>query len=266
MLRRKPIINVFLFALKIVQVEVGHYVHDGRILLVDDIQISQRTTSPPTVSPTFSPTEGKNTGPTNQPTIKTDSPTTTNLITCPSVGDAPLAVGSGSVMLSVAKNALLCTLTKSVTSSVSGETILIPVARSYDKNRWEQAAGEQAASILGGKDIMCYSVGCQLELQGHGTSEQYLLSSSSYSLSESNEYARFLETSTFGITQADLDSFDASPNSVQDDIIDWISIQMNVSKTPLSSHRKYWRSRINSRVSKCFITTLSHVILTIDTI
>ena len=50
-----------------------------------------------------------------------------------------------------------------------------------------------SASMLGGKDIICYSAGFQLELQGHGKSEHHLISSSSYSLSESNEHARFLE-------------------------------------------------------------------------
>lgn len=205
---------------KSVRVEVGHYVHSGRILLVDDVEISRRTTSPPTNTSTFAPTERKDTDPTYQPTIRTDSPTTTNVITCPLVGDSPLSISSGRVMLSVASNSSLCTLTKSVTSEIIGETILVPIARSYDSNPWEMAAGEQAASILGGKEIMCYDVGCQLDLQDHGPSEEYLLSSSSHSLSEINEYARFLETATFGTTQAELDSFFASPKRVQENIID----------------------------------------------
>ena len=220
------------------------------------MQITQRTTSPPTNAPTFAPTVGKNTGPTNAPTVRTDAPTTTNVIVCPLVEDAPLSIGSGHVMLSIADSATLCTLTKSVTSDFSGETILIPVARSFDNNPWEHAAGEQAVSTLGTKDILCYNVGCQLDLLDLKPGEEYILSSSSHSLSESNEYARFLETATFGTTQADLDSFLASPMIVQDDIIDWLSSQMNISETPLSSHREYWRKRINSRVSSICCSNL----------
>ena len=152
-------------------------------------------------------------------------------------------------MLSIAENAELCTLTKSVTSETSGETVLIPIARSYDNNAWERGAGEQAVSILGRKNIMCYAVGCQLDLQALESSEEYLLSSSSHSLSESDEYARFLETATFGITQAEIDSLAASPKSVDENIIDWMSNQMNISETLLSSHREFWRKRTNSRVS-----------------
>ena len=222
--------------------------HD-RILLADDIQVTQRTTSPPTHAPTFAPTKGKETGPTYAPTVRTDSPTTTNVISCPTVGDAPLSIGSGHVMLNIADNAKLCTLTKSVTSETNGETILIPIARSYDNNPWEQSAGDLAVSIIGNKEILCYSVGCQLDLPALRSGEEYLLSSSSHSVTESDEYARFLETATFGITQVDIDTLIASPNSVQENIIEWVSSQMNIAETPLSSHREYWRKRTNSRVS-----------------
>jgi len=263
-------INIIIFTIsnfrviaQTVRVEVGQWIHEGRILLVDNIQVTQRTTSPPTHAPTFAPTKGKETGPTYAPTIRTDSPTTTNVISCPVVGDAPLSIGSGHVMLSIADIATLCTLTKSVTSETSGETILIPIARSYDNKLWEQAAGDLAVSIIDNKEILCYSVGCQLDLPPLRTGESYLLSSSSHSLTESDEYARFLESATFGITQIDIDSLLASPKSVPDNIIDWVSSQMNVTETPLSSHREYWRKRTNSRVSTsfkfCFISSVTNV-------
>ena len=118
---------------KTVWVEIGHYVHSGMVLLIDNIQVAQRTTLPPTPHPTFSPTKQQNAGPSSQPTVRTESPTTANLLTCPSVGEAPLVVSSGSVMLSIASTTL-CTLTKSVTSPDSGKTTWIPIARSYDNN------------------------------------------------------------------------------------------------------------------------------------
>ena len=241
-------------------IDLGRWIHNGRVLLVDDIQVSQRTTLPPTPHPTFSPTKQTNTGPSSQPTIRTESPTTTNLLTCPSVGNAPLVVSSGSVMLSVA-NTSLCTLTKSVTSSASGKVTLIPIARSYDSNPWEQAAGEHAASAFDGNDIMCYTVGCQVHLPSLEVGEEYLLSSSFHSLSEKDEYARFLETATFGITQEQLDTLDLASTSVGDGIVNWVSDQMNSSKIPISSHREYWRKGINSRVRKS-VGSLYHLYFT----
>jgi hypothetical protein len=232
-----------------VVIEIGRWIHDGRQLVVDDIKVTQRTTLPPTPHPTFSPTKRKNTGPTNQPTIRTESPTTSNLLACPLVGDNPLIVSSGSVMLSVASTTL-CTLTKSVTSSESGKMTLIPIARSYDGNTWEQAAGEYAASIFGGKDIVCYTVGCQVNLPPLEAGAEYLLSSSSHSLTEIDEYARFLETATFGITQEQLDTFDASSANVEDGINSWVTNQMNTNTIPMTGHREYWRNGINARVCR----------------
>ena len=217
------------------------------VLLIDDIQVAQRTTLPPTPHPTFSPTKQQNAGPTSEPTARTESPTTTNLLACPSVGETPLVVNSGSIMLSIAGK-MLCTLTKSVTSPDSGKTTLIPIARSYDNNSWEQSAGEYAISLFDEKGIMCYSVGCQLELPVLKAGEKYLLSSSSHLLSDSDEYARFLETATFGTTQEQLDEFDSSSDSVRGGIITWMSNQMNLSSTPLTSHREYWRNGLNGRV------------------
>ena len=227
------------------KIEIGRWVHKGRVLLVDDIQVTQRTTLSPTPQPTFAPTVSKNT-PTKPPTIMTESPSTTNFFTCPSVGDVPLTLSSGgSVMLSVA-GATLCTLTKSVTSG--GKVTLIPIARTYNENPWEQSAGEYAASIFDDNDIICYEIGCQINLPSLEASEHYLLSSSSHSLSERDEYARFLETSTFGITQEQLDTFGDSSSNVGDDIVNWVSDQMNSTQIPMTSHREYWRRGINARV------------------
>ena len=235
---------------KFVTLEIGRYIHEGRVLLVDDVQLFQRTTLPPTPMPTFAPTKGQNTGPTSEPTIRTESPTTTNIGICPLVGDAPLTISAGSIILRVA-NIALCTLSKStIASPESGEVILIPIARSYNNNPWEQATGEYATSIFDGVDIQCYTTGCQLNLPALEAGATYILSSSSHSLSESDEYARFLETATFGVTQEQLNAFADSPNSVQDDITNWISEQMNSSTTPMTSHREYWRKGVMTRVRR----------------
>ena len=230
-------------------IEVGRYIHTGRVLLVDDIQVSQRTTLPPTQLPTFSPTKREVSGPTSHPTIKTEAPTTRNIVTCPPVGSPPVRLSSGSIMIPVATNTL-CTLTKVVPSSGNDAEISIPVARSYDNKPWEKSPGDYAASLFKDKDILCYASGCQMNLPTlEEEGAECHLSSFSYSLSETDELARFLETATFGITQGELEAFDSSPGNVQTKIIDWVWNHMNVSSTPMTSHREFWRKGLSGRVS-----------------
>ena len=217
-------------------------------MLVDDIKISQRTTLPPTPFPTFSPTKGKNVGPTIQPTIQTEAPTTTNIVPCPLAGNPSISLGSGSFMLKIAPTTL-CSLNKAVTSPDTGDITLIPIARSYSGNKWEQAAGELAFSLFNGNEIPCYAEGCQVNLPPLQKDSEYLLTTSAYSLSEKHEYARFLETTTFGVTQEQLDDFEASSMSVEEKAISWLSDQMNTSVVPMTSHREYWRKGVNNAVS-----------------
>jgi hypothetical protein len=230
---------------KDVSIEIGRYVHVETVLLVDDVELTQRSTLPPTPAPTFFPT--KRGVLTSEPTSGTEAPTTTNILSCPLAGDTPLVVTAGSVILQIA-NTTLCTLSKSINSSESGEVTFIPIARSYDNNPWEQSAGEYAASVINNTDIECYAVGCQLNLPGLETGATYILSSSSHSLSGRDEYARFLETATFGIAQEQLDAFTISAGSVQDNIVNWLSEQMNSSTIPMTSHREHWRKGVMNRV------------------
>ncbi len=175
----------------------------------------------------------------------TDQPATTNiLISCPPVGSPPIDVAPGSVTLTLSD--ALCTLS---TISETGFATLIPIAISYDNNPWEQSAGEFASSFFANDDISCYSNGCQIDLPPLETGESYVLTTSNYTLSETNQYARFLETATFGTTQEQLDTLKSSPESVYDNIALWISDQMNSTITPLTSHREFWRKSVNGRVS-----------------
>lgn len=230
---------------------LGRYTHNGIALLVDNIQITQRTTSAPTPYPTFAPTKSKNAGPTIQPTRLTESPTTSNILSCPLPGNSPLVIPSGPIMLRTAGTNTLCTLTK-IISSDTGEAISIPIARSYSNNPWEKSAGEASAYLFAGKDILCYEAGCQINLPILEESEaEFRLSTHIYELSKVDEAARFLETATFGITSEELVPFSVSSNDVKTDILTWISQQMNSSITPMTSHREFWRKGLNGRVSSC---------------
>ncbi len=231
-----------------VRIEVGHRIQEGRVLLVDDIQISQRSTGALTLFPTFSPTREHSTN--AQPVPYTDAPTNTNAFSCPPVGDASIDVTSGSVTLS--RSDKICTLTKAVVFN-DGKTSLIPIAISYDNNPWEQSAGEFAASVFASRGILCRAEGCEMYLPPlvriGRFREAYLLKSYDHSLTPKEEYARFLETATFGVTQELLEEFEKSSTSAQDTITNWLSDQMDTSITPLTSHREFWRKGVNGRVS-----------------
>ena len=139
-------------------------------------------------------------------------------------------------------------MTKSDASLDSSETLILPIARSYHNRSWEKAAGQYAASIFDGNDILCYPAGCQIKLPDIEIGAQYLLTTSSHSLPEHDEYARFLETATFGTTEQQLQEFQESSNAVQAGIANWISQQMNTTITPATSHREFWRQGLNARV------------------
>ncbi len=197
------------------------------------------------------PTKSKNIGPTIQPTRLTESPTTSNILSCPLAGNSPIVIPAGSVMLHTAGTNSLCTLTK-IISSDTGETISIPIARSYSNNQWEKSAGEASASLFAGKDILCYESGCQINLPMlEESGAEYRLSTHVYELSKVDEAARFLETATFGITTEELMPLSVSSNDVKTGILTWISRQMNSSITPMTSHREFWRKGLNGRVSSC---------------
>lgn len=75
--------------------------------------------------------------------------------------------------------------------------------------------------------------------------QQQHLNSYTHSLSKIDEYARFLESATYGITQAELDSFDVSNVDVDTQIINWMKEQMNETLILPTSHREFWRKRVN---------------------
>ena len=233
--------------MKNVVIEIGRFLHRGRLLLADEIHIVQRTTLPPTPFPTFSPTKGK----TSSPTIRqTEAPTTSNIVSCPPVGSPPVILSRGSVMLQIANDENLCTLTKATTSPLNGEVSFIPIARSYNNHPWERAAGDYATTLFSVKDIMCFTDGCQINLPSLEAGAEYQLTSFTHSLDGKNAYARFLETSTFGITEEELGKFEASNGHVQESIVSWVSTQMNSSIVPITSHREFWRHGLNLRVSQ----------------
>ena len=230
-------------------IQLGYSLPVDRALRIDDVNLSQRTTFAPKKCPTLSPTKPETIGPTLQPTIRTNAPTTSNVISCPPHGES-ITLVAGSVILTSAPTDSLCTV--SMLEMTNGDVeVTVPLARSYNGFDWEISAGEKVVDILGTKDFLCYQRGCQIVLPFVSNDMVYKLSSYTYTLDMRDEYARFLETATYGITVADLNGLEEvtgnrEPLSV---ITEYIESQMNQNETPMTSHREYWRRRANPRVS-----------------
>ncbi len=216
------------------------------------MKFEHKSTFAPTKAPTFAPTKVKTIGPTLRPTIGTDSPTATLVLPCPPVGQVA-NLDAGSVILSLTEANKLCTVTKVVSKSVLGggtTQTIIPLVRSYDMNKWELSSGSVALSTFDDNDFFCYDKGCQINLPALNKGEKYQMTSSDYSLSSRDEYARFLETASYGARAIDLDLFESAtgeggPMSV---ITDYVETQMDTDVVPLTSHREFWRARSNPRV------------------
>ncbi len=229
--------------------------------MIDNVRFKQRTTLPPTTAPTYEPTKAKTIGPTLKPTMLTSAPTTSLVVPCPPVGEV-VNLAPGNVILSIAEADTLCTVTKVIPKTLlGGETTqtIVPLVRSYDKNTWESSAGNAASSSFENEYILCYDQGCQIYLPAIEVGEEYQLSSKLHTVNHRDEFARFLETASFGTTASELDLMEAmtgqeGPIGV---IADFVATQMDDSLTPMTSHRKYWRSRSNARVIITFIWSIT---------
>jgi hypothetical protein len=176
-----------------------------------------------------------------------------NLI-CPYPNGSSKLLSSGPVHIQKSPQGILCTLT-AASYNESKLTSILPLARSYDGFEWERAAGVFATEFYRNNSWSCDSVSCQIVLPQLPNNMTYRLASYTHSLAPRDEIARFLETTTFGVTQSDLESFfNITENgNITGDLkarmARWISTQMNASRVGITSHREYWRTRANSRVS-----------------
>lgn len=229
--------------------EIYVYLHRApRIfdLVVDDVQIIPFQTNAPTISPTFGATIAEAEA-TDAPTISpTSNPTVEALTSCPVEELAPSEIPKGPIML--AQSATLCVLTKAISDGSGTLSSVTPVAISYDGGYWEKAGGEFAAALLYGQEFGNYDRGSHIYLPDLAENERYYLTSYSHAASETDKVARFLETATFGRTAHDISSWHTSRGDFTlDNAKQWIVDQMTLEKT---SHREFFRRRVNQRVSE----------------
>jgi len=239
---------------KNMRIHLARGLDSGLAVVVDDVHITSKTTASPTPLPTSSPAFISSTVPTISPTKRTPGPTKLP-ISCPMIGDVPIELSIDTVMIKFADIGVLCTLVKVTTDVVSGNiTVVIPLARSYDGLMWEMAAGDYSATFASTNIFECYDHGCQFRLPEKKSSEGFQLRSYQYSIPGTDQLARMLERTSFGVTQSDLaaissltflDSGNGYVDELSNKMAQWVQMQMMVNHT---SHREFWRERANPRV------------------
>lgn len=150
----------------------------------------------------------------------------------------------GFVKIVKARRGKLCTL---VVIDAGGN--LKPVARSYHAYEWEASAGPYSNihfNCTAGRNETCTT-----ELPALEGDAKYQLTTfnapPTFSSSEDTA-ARLLERSTFGATMAEIEVMHNGSDKIKDVELaytNWITNQMT--NVPLTSHREYYRSHMNSR-------------------
>jgi hypothetical protein len=251
-------VNHELSKCKLVDVVIGNNLLINHELVIGSLQITRENTSSPTLSPTF-PSQFTSDAPSLLPTHFTSSPTSA-MYSCPLQGSDALEVQAGMISIFKAKLNELCILSKVVYNENDDEVeAIIPIARSYDSYDWERSAGEVALTFFNENEFICSNISCKINIPVDIQSK-YVLSSYGHTLSEQDEIARFLETASFGTTKANLETMLNSGGSVGFRIAKWMKDEMN---SGLSSHREFWRKRLNPRVRFFSFTSLLNLSLEI---
>ena len=187
-----------------------------------------------------------------------------SILSCPYPDDPPIFISDGEVNIQKASPGILCTLTTAVLNDNSVVTSLVPLARSYDGFDWERAAGGGVSvTLYRNQSWNCDFSSCQITLPPLQDGMTYRLASYNRALPERDEIARFLESTTFGPTQVELDQFynitdnGTRTDNLQTRMAHWVWRQMDVSQVGMTSHREFWRKRANMRVSIYIIHYMS---------
>mmetsp|Transcript_14508 Transcript_14508/g.22150 ORF Transcript_14508/g.22150 Transcript_14508/m.22150 type:complete len:246 (-) Transcript_14508:867-1604(-) len=166
--------------------------------------------------------------------------------TCPTLDGETVDLGSSARIIELESSMInsLCTLTKVITDNSTSTPF--PIARSYESNDWEAAAGPTATSLFAASPITCEDSVCRVNLPSL-TAAKYVLTTHNYAVTPKNEAARFLEKTTFGQTREGIDDL-LSNVGIVTDVQRAAFVQNQMSNIPITSHREYWRKRTNPKV------------------
>ena len=154
---------------------------------------------------------------------------------CPiNEGSVDLAA-DGVVEISNSEPETLCTLTE-----ITSGGFLKPIWRSYNARDWEATAGDYSGIKVPG----CSGGVCNVSLPLLPSGSRFQLTSfKTPPYSTRDAIARFLEQATFGPTLDDIEKFDISNLDLS--FANWVKAQQTME--PLTSHREYYRRRMNAR-------------------
>ena len=129
---------------------------------------------------------------------------------------------------------------------------MVPVARSYNYNNWERLAGPYAQELL----ISCAddpaAAECLLEIPVLANLKEgrFVLLPFQHSLSDSKSVvSRFFHQTTFGPTMSMINAWDYSKD-FDIEFATWVENQMDQISTPITSHREYFRKRVNGELEQ----------------
>lgn len=192
---------------------------------------------------------------------------TSQSFSCPDLSADPVVIptgGSGSLIPVIDKSSVdtVCVLlrvtptpgnnvsdmstVKITRSSDTADYNIIPVARSYDNNDWEKVAGPYDSKLqISG----CCSLDIPTNVHGmtnDSSKFQLLLMSFSSNLTPQEEVSRFFQQTTFGPTKHMITSWNYAQD-LQTGMKNWVSSQMDESQTPVTSHREFFRKRMDGQ-------------------
>lgn len=167
--------------------------------------------------------------------IQTPTASPGSVLSCPSdEGSIDIAV-DGVVEISNSDPEMLCTITE-----ITSGGFLKPIWRSYNAQAWEVTAGDYSGTTA----PACFGGVCNVSLPVLPSGSRFQLTSfKAPAYSPQDTIARFLEQATFGPTLDDIGTFDTSNLDLS--FANWVKAQQTTE--PLTSHREYYRRRMNAR-------------------
>ena len=124
-------------------------------------------------------------------------------------------------------------------NSQTDDFYIVPVARSYNNRKWERVAGPYAQDLT-------VSTCCDLDIPNLPDLDdgRFVLISFSNTATDKEEVSRFFQQTTFGPDLDMINEWDYS-NDMTQEMSKWLKSQMDESETPMTSHRAFFRERVD---------------------
>uniref|UniRef100_A0A7S4RIT9 Uncharacterized protein n=2 Tax=Ditylum brightwellii TaxID=49249 RepID=A0A7S4RIT9_9STRA len=203
-------------------------------IIVDDFSIGKISGEKEVIEEEVSDWSAWDNTVTTESEVSWDSSVTT-AISCPDVGTTSDITASGITLFENSNNNVLCKL---ILVDASGT--LLPIARSYENNNWEMSGGDFARTLLDSGSFPCQGSQCQINLPENN----YKLISYTYELPNEDKVARLLESVTFGPKWSEVSAWTGAGEVDDTSVESYIRNQMDA---PMTSHREYFRKRLNPR-------------------